>query len=67
MNIYEFFNSKDIAEHARKISIEELLRSHSIILMECYAKKMRKYFYHNKELLNDCGIEYKNIFDKKDE
>ena len=25
---------------------------------------MRKYFYHNKEALNACGIEYKDIFNK---
>ena len=48
-----------------KISIEKLLKSHSITLMENYAEKMRKYFYHNEEALNACGIEYKDIFNKK--
>lgn len=41
-----------------KITTEDLLRSHSIILMENYANEMRKYFYDNKELLNACGLEY---------
>ena len=41
-----------------KITIEELLRSHSIILMSNYAEEMRKYFNQNDKLLRACGIEY---------
>ena len=47
-----------------KISVEELLRSHSIILMENYAKEMRKYFYDNEKALNVCGVKYMDIFNK---
>lgn len=47
-----------------KISIIELLKSHSIVLMENYAEEMRKYFYHNIDALSNCGIEYKDVFNK---
>ena len=42
-----------------KISVEELLRSHSIILMENYASEMRQYFGGNRDLMTLCGIEKK--------
>lgn len=38
-----------------KITAEELLRVHSIVLMENYASEMRKYFGCNQELLRLCG------------
>lgn len=40
-----------------KISVEELLRSHSITLMENYATEMRKYFGDNHKLMKLCGLE----------
>lgn len=39
-----------------EISVEELLRVHSIVLMENYASEMRKYFDGNQELLQLCGV-----------
>ena len=39
-----------------KISTEELLRSHSIILMENYASEMRRYFGNNLPLMRLCGL-----------
>lgn len=40
-----------------KISEEQLLRSHSIILMEDYVKEMRKYYGDNHKLMKLCGLE----------
>lgn len=39
-----------------KITTEELLRSHNIILMEQYATEMRKYFGENQKRMRLCGI-----------
>lgn len=39
-----------------KINTEELLRSHSIILMENYALEMRRYFNDNQPLMRLCGL-----------
>ena len=40
-----------------KITVEELMRSHSIILMEKYATEMRKYFGDNQKLMQMCALE----------
>ena len=39
-----------------KISAEELLRSHSIVLMENYVTEMRRYFGDNRQLMQLCGL-----------
>ena len=40
-----------------KISVEDLLKSNSIFLMENHASEMRRYFGDNQELMRLCGIE----------
>ena len=44
-----------------KIGVEELLRSRNIILMEHGASEDRVYFGDNRELLQLCGIEPRNL------
>lgn len=44
-----------------KITAEELLRSHSIILMENYTSELRKYFGGNIELLQLCGLKHNKL------
>ena len=46
-----------------KISVEDLLRSHSIVLMENYTFETRRYFGDNNKLIQLCGLEKESKYE----